>query len=253
METRESPPRALFCWRPSFDTLVALGSGLVILALSALMGRLVDSRPLVSMLLRDVGMLSLVGILFPLWYIQYRHWRLADFGWHTKRWKTYLLLNLGLGSMLLGILRLGRGPWELAFDGHALGCALYVMLAGIFEVVFFYGFQLTLFERAFGSVLAVLLTAAFYSFHHLGFQSEFLKLFMVGIMYGSVCRWAKSVLIIYPFFWGIGALFDVLVGAQAIVPITSPWPRSIGLMVFMAAALYCGKRQRFEAPSVSGG
>jgi hypothetical protein len=253
VETMERPPKALFCWSPSLDTLVALGSGFTILVLSALMGRLAASGTLASMLLRDVGMLIFVGTLFPLWFIQHRHWRLADFGLHIKRWQMYVLLNLGLGGMLFGSLRLGRGPWELSIDSHTLGCALYVMLAGIFEVVFFYGFQLTLFERAFGTVLAVLLTAVFYSFHHMGFQSEFLKLFIVGIMYGSVCRLAKSVLIIYPFFWGVGALFDVLIGAQAIVPITSPWPRSIGLLGFMAVAIYWGKRQRFETFSAGGG
>lgn len=245
METMESPPRALFYWRPSLDTLVALGSGFAILALSALMGRLVESRPLASMLLRDVGMLGLVGILFPLWYIQHRHWMWVDFGLHIQRWKMCLILNLGLGALLLGVFWLRSGPWELTFDTHTLGCTLYIMLAGIFEVVFFYSFQITLFERAFGAAFAVLLTAAFYSFHHMGFQSEFLKLFIVGIMYGSIYRLAKSVLIIYPFFWGVGALFDVLIQAQAIVPIASPWPRSICLLVFMALILQWRRSHRF--------
>lgn len=53
-------------------------------------------------------------------------------------------------------------------------------------MIFIYGFLRDQFERAFGMIPAVILTAIFYSFHHDGFQPEFLKLFWVGIIYVSV-------------------------------------------------------------------
>ena len=232
--------RAPIKWRPTFDTLTAAGCGLVILALSALMGRLAGTSPLAAVLVRDVGMLVLAGILFPLWYIRRRGWQLADFGFHLRSWKLYLVLNAALAPAW-GLLWVSRGPWEIAFDAHTLGCILYIMLAGIFEVVFFYGFQLHLFENAFGTAVGIVLAAAFYSLHHLGFQTEFVKLFFVGIMYGAACRWARSVLIIYPSS-GVGALFDVLLQAQAITPIAWPWPRSGLVLVSICLLLHWGRQ-----------
>ena len=243
MRTFQQPAAALFAWRPTLDTLAVALSGLVILALSALMGRLSGTNPLAAILARDVGMLVFAGLFFPLWYIHHRRWEWEDFGFHLRNWKFYLAINLVLGGLLGGILWVSRGPWEVALDAYTLGCGLYIMLAGIFEVVFFYGFQLHLFEKAFGTVLGIVLAAAFYSLHHMGFQTEFFKLFLVGIMYGTAYRLARSVLIIYPFFWGIGALFDVLVQAQAITPIAWPWPRSGLLLVLMYFLLNWGGRR----------
>ena len=71
------------------------------------------------------------------------------------------------------------------------------------------------FQKAFGIIPAILLTAAFYSFHHAGFQPEFLELFFVGIMYIGVFYITKSLWIIFPFFWAVGALWDVLVDSTA--------------------------------------
>ena len=53
-------------------------------------------------------------------------------------------------------------------------------------MTFIYGYLRMSFEKAFGIIPAVLLTAAFYSLHHAGFQPEFVHLFFVGIMYCSV-------------------------------------------------------------------
>ncbi len=242
MEISGTGARSWFAWRPSRDTLVAAGSGCVILALSALMRRFSEVSPVTSILLRDVAMLGLVGILYPLWYMQRRGMGRATFGLHAQRWRRYLALNLLLAGLLLAVLRLSQTPSGFSLSGQNWGYVLYVMVAGIFEVVYFYGFQRTLFEQALGIVPAILLTAVFYSFHHMGFQTEFLKLFLVGIMYGSIYRMANSALLIYPFFWGVGALYDVLVQSQDILPIAHAWQRSIFLIGFMSIAMYLGQR-----------
>ncbi|MDI6603283.1 MAG: hypothetical protein QME57_04225 [Patescibacteria group bacterium] len=84
-----------------------------------------------------------------------------------------------------------------------------------FKVIYFYGFLRQRFENAFGIIPGIILAALFYSFHHAGFQPEFVKLFFVGIMYVSVFRITKNALIISPFFWGMGACCDVLVSFGA--------------------------------------
>lgn len=51
----------------------------------------------------------------------------------------------------------------------------------------------------------------------MGFQPEFPKLFFVGLMYSSVFRLTRNFLIVYPFFWGVGATWDVLVQFEGTV------------------------------------
>lgn len=82
-------------------------------------------------------------------------------------------------------------------------------------MVFLYGFLRYEFERAFGILPAVFLTAFFYSLHHAGFQPEFTKLFFVGVMYVTVFYVTRNLFAIFPFFWGIGAVWDVLVNSEA--------------------------------------
>ena len=99
MKILQRSAAALFLWRPTQDTLAAAGAGLVILGLSALMGRLVGSVPLAGILVRDIGMIF-AGTCFPLWYIYYRGWQWAEFGFQLSEWKRCLALNLALGGCL---------------------------------------------------------------------------------------------------------------------------------------------------------
>ena len=88
---------------------------------------------------------------------------------------------------------------------------VYILVSGIFEMTFIYGFLRKIFDKSFGIIPGILLTAVFYSFHHAGFQPEFGKLIFVGIMYAGIYRITNNLLIVFPFFWGIGAIWDVLV------------------------------------------
>jgi hypothetical protein len=85
------------------------------------------------------------------------------------------------------------------------------MIVGFFEILFFYEFLRRNFEKAFGTIPSIILAAFFYSFHHIGFQPELIKLFLVGIFFASVSRLTNNILVIYPFFWGVGGIWDILV------------------------------------------
>ncbi len=125
-----------------------------------------------------------------------------------------LLLNFLLAAGLLAMFLKDEMPANL-LEIKNLYAATYILVAGIFEMTFIYGYLRTSFEKAFGIIPAILLTAAFYSFHHAGFQPEFLHLFFVGLMYCSVYYITQNLLIIFPFFWGVGALWDVIVSSEA--------------------------------------
>jgi hypothetical protein len=226
----------LFRWQPSREILIPITAGFIILGLSALM---IPTRyvPWVSILIRDIGMIFLMGLFFPLVYMKRSDRTFEEFGLTLKRGYLVFPINFLLGVLLLLLFTSKNPEVPFHFDGEILICISYIMLAGAFEVIFFYSFQRTLFERAFGIIPGIMLAALFYSFHHLGFQPEFGKLFFVGLMYATTFRIGNSAFMIYPFFWGVGGCYDVLVQSQKVLPILYPGRRSLYLGILIIALL----------------
>ena len=228
---------SLFQWQPTKETLVAVIAGFVVIGLSAAM---IPTRhvPWVSILIRDIGQIFLVGILFPLVYILRSDNRFAEFGFGLKRWYIFLPINLALGALLL-LMFLSESPIPADFSLTApiVWKGAFVIVAVFFELIFFYGFLRTLFEKAFGIVPGIVLTALFYSFHHIGFQPEYDKLIFVGLLYALVYRLGNSALLLYPFFLGVGGTYDVLIQSQAVSPIQYPEIRTVYLFVLILAAV----------------
>ena len=201
-------------FRPDRDTWVAFISGFIVISLSAGMLPFAGTRWewLSGTILRDLLMIVGFGFVVPLGYTLFVEKKpLTELGISGRRWGLMLFVNLLLAG-LLAWLFLSDTESIPVFDLTKVKAILYIMLAaGPFEVLFFYGFLLPRFERAFGVLPGILLAALFYSFHHIGFQPEYGKLFLVGIMYMVTFRAVRSIWIIYPFFWGVGACWDVLV------------------------------------------
>ncbi len=241
----------LFQWQPAKETLVAFLAGLVIIFLSVLMLPF-NVNSWMRITIHDIGMICLAGILFPLFYIQRSGRGFADFGLTLRRWYVFVPINLILGVFLLYIfIYYWVPPAGFRFDTKTLMTMTVILCTGVFEVIFFYGFLRTLFERAFGVIPAILLAAVFYSFHHIGFQPEFLQLFFVGVMYAAVYRTGNSVLLIYPFFWGVGALYNVLIQSREVSSIMYPGIRSLYLsvlIVFMLARVWTESRRKKQKP-----
>jgi hypothetical protein len=226
----------LFRWQPSREIFIPTLAGFMILGLSALM---IPTRgiPWVSILIRDIGMIFLVGIFFPLVYLKHSGRDFKDFGLTLKRWYLILPINFVLGVLLL-LLFLSENPdSQFHLVGSTPTSISFIMIAGVFEVVFFYSFQRALFERAFGIIPGIILSALFYAFHHLGFQPEFGKLFFVGLMYAITFRIGNSAFMIFPFFWGVGGCYDVLIQSQKVLPILYPGIRSLYLGILIIALL----------------
>jgi hypothetical protein len=59
----------LFRWQPNKETLLALVAGFVILGLSDAWIPL-EPCPIIGIVIRDIGQIFLVGVLFPLAYLQ---------------------------------------------------------------------------------------------------------------------------------------------------------------------------------------
>lgn len=226
----------LFRWQPSRKMFIPILAGLIVIGLSALM---IPTRgiPWVSILIRDIGMIFLMGFFFPLFYMKHSGPSFKEFGLTLKRWYLTLPFNFVLGVLLFFLLFSRHPLASFHWDNKTLLSVSYIMLAGVFEVIFFYAFQRNLFEKVFGIIPGIILSALFYSFHHLGFQPEFEKLFYVGLMYGTIFRLGNSAFMIYPFFWGVGACYDVLVQSQKVLPIQFPGVRTLYLWILMVATV----------------
>lgn len=196
----------------------------------------VQYMPWLRTMIRDIVQMFLLGILFPLVYMQLSGKGFAEFGLTLKKWYIFLPINLLLGALLFFMfLSESPPPSDFRLNATILWKAAYVMCALFFELVFFYAFLRTLFERAFGIVPGIILAALFYAFHHVGFQQEYGKLIFVGLMYATVYRIGNSALLIFPFFLGVGGIYDVLIQSQVVSPILYPEIRTLYLAVLILA------------------
>ncbi len=227
----------LFRWHPSYETTIAAAAGLIILSLSVAMIP-AQHVPWLRIFIRDIVQVFLVGILFPLLYILRFGPSFTEFGMSLKRWHLFLPINFVLGSLIFFMfLSQSPPPADLHLRAPFVWEGAYVLCAVFFELVFFYGFLRTLFERSFGIIPAIVLTALLYSLHHVGFQPEYTRLFLVGLLYATVYRLGNSALLIFPFFLGVGGTYDVLIQSQVVSPISYPEIRTIYLAVLILAAV----------------
>ena len=136
-----------------------------------------------------------LGIVFVSFYIRQKEEGVKAIGFTGRKNVLSLVLDLILGAALLAMFLKDEKP-EGILEVKNLYAATYILVAGIFEMTFIYGYLRASFEKAFGIIPAILLTSAFYSFHHAGFQPEFLHLFLVGLMYCSVYYITQNLLIV---------------------------------------------------------
>ena len=207
----------LFRFNFTKETAVAFAAGAVMIALSLLMLPFMGASlfdKIVSFVLRDLLMIFGLGVVFVSLYVERNKDGVKAIGFTGKKNVLSLLLDILFAAGLLAMF-LKEGRPQGILEARNLYAAAYILVAGIFEMTFIYGYLRARFEKAFGIVPAILLTAAFYSFHHAGFQPEFMHLFFVGLMYCAVYYITQNLLIVFPFFWATGALWDVIVSSEA--------------------------------------
>lgn len=195
------------------ENIFGLICGFIMVLLSIAM-TLFDSE-MGNIILRDILMILFLGFFTPIYYLLIiKKKNLSVLGVHKNKLTASLSINVIAGISLL-VMFISKNTKEIIFNINSFYAITYILVAGIFEMVFIYGFLRYEFERAFGILPAILITAIFYSFHHAGFQPEFAKLFFVGMMYVTVFYFTRNIFSIFPFFWGVGAVWDVLVNSVA--------------------------------------
>lgn len=195
------------------ENTFGLVGGLIMVLLSMAMS-LFDSE-IGNIILRDILMILFLGFLTPIYYILIiKKKNLSVLGIHKNKLTASLIINVIAGMSLLAMF-ISQNTEDINININSFYAITYILVAGIFEMIFIYGFLRYEFERAFGILPAIFITAAFYSLQHAGFQPEFAKLFFVGVMYVTVFYFTHNIFSIFPFFWGVGAIWDVLVNSEA--------------------------------------
>lgn len=214
------------------ENIFGLVCGLIMILLSIAM-TLFNSET-GNIILRDILMILLLGFLTPIYYILITKKKtLSVLGIHKNKLNVSLIINVAAGISLLTMF-VSKNTEHISFELNSFYAITYILAAGIFEMIFIYGFLRYEFERAFGILPAILITAIFYSLHHAGFQPEFTKLFFVGIMYVAVFYFTRNIFSIFPFFWGVGAIWDVLVNSEAGNQIKNETSFMIAMLMFTA-------------------
>ena len=216
------------------ESIFGLACAVIMVLLSTAMA--LFQNEIGNIILRDVFMILILGFLTPLYYILVtKKKKLSVLGIHKNKLSASLVINAAAGISLLAVF-VGGNTQRIVIGLDSFYAITYILAAGIFEMVFIYGFLRYEFERAFGILPAILITAIFYSFHHAGFQPEFTKLFFVGLMYVTVFYFTHNIFSIFPFFWGVGAVWDVLVNSQAGSQIRNKTSFIIAVAMYIAMA-----------------
>ena len=233
--------KQLFKYNVTKETGMAALAGLITISLSLLMlpfggNTIIDV--IISFILRDLLMIFGLGVVFVSLYVEKKGNEVVeDLGFTKRKITVSVIINIVLAAGLLAMFLKEQIPQNIISVKNLYG-ASYILAAGIFEMTFIYGFFRMSFEKAFGIIPAIILTSAFYSLHHAGFQPEFVHLFLVGLMYCSVFYITKNMLIIFPFFWGVGALWDVLVSSKAGDSIKNISSFIIALIILVASFIW---------------
>lgn len=239
-------------WHPGRDTLVALGSYvLVVAALFLAFQVFTTERVAANFITFGPIALAALGIAVPVFYTALvRRRTLADVGLTTYQLLPSLALSLFLGW---DVYRNTIATMGVFWTRELVPLVAMVVAVGLFEAIFFRGWLQLRFEAAFGLVPGLLLSALCYSLYHVGYGMEardLLDLFFLGVTFGAMFRLTKNVFVLWPFYTPVGGLFSNLSEG-----LTMPFEATYGFVLtaaLMTVIIFVAYRfSKRNAPEVS--
>ena len=223
-------------FKPNRITFFATGLGILSIFFSLMLN--IYPTDLGHWIFRIIFQISIVGLIIPLYLLSNNN-DLKMAGLRYDKKYIYILISIGIAGLLLFQFWTEDNELFSKFNSQSIEPAAYIAVANIYEVIFFVVFLRYYFEKAFGILPAIILSALFYSFHHAGFQPEFIKLFFVGLTFISIFRVANHWLICFPFWW-IGGIVDVLTKAEDLSDISGlDWEKCVfTVIVIIVSILY---------------
>jgi hypothetical protein len=218
-----------FKFEPNRYTLLAIILGIFSIGLSFLLNY--SKNEIIWIISRDILQISIIGVIIPFVILSKQKDDFFKSGIRFDKPFRFIFISIVLGGLLLFQFISEDSDKLYRIGIHSIEPAICVMVINIFEIIFFYAILRFEFEKAFGIIISIVISSAFYSFHHAGFQPEFLKLFLVGLIFMIIYRIANHWLICFPLFW-IGGTWDVLVKSDAVTDLSRlVWRRSIFFLI----------------------
>lgn len=120
------------------ENLFGLTCGFIMILLSIAM-KLFDSE-IANIILRDVLMILFLGFFTPIYYIVIvKKKNLSVLGFHKNKIVLSLAINVIAGISLLAMF-VSKNTKAIVFDKNSFYAISYILVAGIFEMIFIYGF-----------------------------------------------------------------------------------------------------------------
>jgi hypothetical protein len=203
---------SLIKFAPDKNLVIALGAAALSVMASVLMN-LTESEVL-RIVLRQLIQVIGISLVFPFFILHCnREFQKASI--RLDRPLRYIAISILLSILLFFQMAIDIGLDNIRVTNLVqVEGAFYVMVTNIVEVFFFACFIRYYVEKSLGLISGIVISAAFFSLHHAGFQPEYMKLFIVGLVFITIIRIANHWLIAFPFWW-VGGVFDVMFGSEA--------------------------------------
>jgi membrane protease YdiL (CAAX protease family) len=242
-------------WQPNRDTLVALGSYLLVVSGLYLAFQVITTDHVAAnFILFGPVIMALLGVALPVLYTALvRRRPLSDLGLTFENFVPNLILSILLGW---DTYQNTIATLDVAWNRNMVALVTMVIAVGLFETIFFRGWLQLRFEEAFGLVPGLLLGALCYGLYHIGYgmeRGELVFLFFLGLQFGAFFRLTKSFVVLWPFYTPMGSLYTNLIEGRAeILPFEATYGflLTLGLMAasIVTAIVLSHKEHEEELP-----
>ena len=228
-------------WQPDQSTWIAVGTGILAFILSTSLLTL-EPGSVASRIVLYGGIWTLCGVAIPWGYVLLvERDTIAGLGLRKEKWLRSLLIGIGVAAFFSLVIIFQADFAKLDWNQVGRSAAVLIGAGGLFELFLYYGFIHLRLEKAFGPLPAILLTAVIYVLWHIGTQLPMeadpwlgaLKLLGVGVMYQAVFSLTYNLLIIWPFFLGVGVMIDFMVNIGELERISTAFPWAVGTILAM--------------------
>lgn len=144
-----------------------------------------------------------ISIFLPLWFTAlYKKFPLSEIGISQKKWLKAVLVGVVISTLAI-VGRLQGLDFVMPASSFVLIVIGCMFMSTLFEEVFFRGFLQTGFERQFGMIPAIVLSAVCFSLYHLGYSNiradvtQLMSLFAIGVFFSISFRITNNIITSY--------------------------------------------------------